>query len=177
MKPTTMAGWGTLLVFAALATACGGSSSDARAQREARSQGRADAGRSAEALAAAAAEADFVAAVSSASIAPPVTLKFRMEKPPRVGEPMQLDLLLQQPPQEISSILVSLQPGDGLSVLSQRSFEFRVPVPGATQHMSVTLRADAQTVLSLSATVLVDSSNTSVAYNFLIPLISVPAGS
>lgn len=173
-----MARWITILAIAALAAACGRGASDARAQHEARAHAKMDPGSSAEALAAAAAEADFVAAVSSASTAPPVSLKFRMQQPPHVGEPLQLDLVLTQPPQqEISAMLVSLQPGDGLSVLSQRSFEFRAPAPGATQRMNVTLRADAQSVLSLSATVLVDSGNTSVAYNFLIPLIAVPAGS
>jgi hypothetical protein len=173
-----MARWGTLLVFAALAAACGGDSKDARAQHEARVNGSANAARSAEAVAAAAAEADFVAAVSSASSAPPVGLKFRMQKPPRVGQPLQLELVLTQPPQqEISSMLVSLQPSDGLTVLSQRSFEFRSPAPGAAQRMNVTLRADKQAVLGLSATVLVDSGNTSVAYNFNIPLIAIPAGS
>ena len=172
-----MARCGAIVAIAALAAACDGGG-EARAQHEARAHGKADAASSAEALAAAAAEADFVAAVSSSSTAPPVTLKFRMQQPPRVGEPVQLDLVLAQPPQqEISAILVSLQPGDGLSLLSARSFEFRVPVPGATQRMKVTLRADAQSVLSLSATVLVDSGNTSVAYNFLIPLIAIPAGS
>ncbi|MGH8253494.1 MAG: hypothetical protein ACRES2_05585 [Steroidobacteraceae bacterium] len=174
----TMARWGTILVLAVLAAACGRDAGDARAQHEARVLGKADAAHSADALAAAAEEADFVAAVSSASTAPPVALKFRMQQPPRVGEPLQLDLELAQPPQqEISLLLVSLQPGDGLSVLSARSFEFRAPLPGATQRMNVTVRADAQAVLSLSATVLVDSGSTSVAYNFLIPLIAVPAGS
>jgi len=164
------------VVFAVLVAACGGSSEDARAHHEARET--ANAARSAEAQAAAAADADFVAAVSSASNAPPVGLKFRMQKPPRVGQPLQLELVLTQPPQqEISSMLVSLQPSDGLTVLSQRSFEFRAPVAGAAQRMSVTLRADVQAVLGLSATVLVDSGNTSVAYNFNIPLIAVPAGS
>ena len=172
-----MARWGTFLVFAALLAACGGSSGDARAQHEARARGPADAARSAEALAAAAADADFVAAVSSASIAPPVGLRFRMQQPPRVGQPLQLELVLTQPPQqEISSMQVSLQPSDGLTVLSQRSFEFRAPTAGAAQRMSVTLRADMPAVLGLSATVLVDSGNTSVAYNFNIPLIAVPAG-
>jgi hypothetical protein len=125
-----------------------------------------------------AADADFVAAVSSASTAPRRwRLKFRMQQPPRVGQPLQLELVLTQPPQqEISSMLVSLQPSDGLTVVSQRSFEFRAPVPGASQRMSVTLRADLPGVLGLSATVLVDSGNTSVAYNFNIPLIAMPAG-
>ena len=101
-----------------------------------------------------------------------------MQQPPRVGQPLQLELVLTQPPQqEITSMQVSLQPSDGLTVVSQRSFEFRAPVPGDSQRMGVTLRADVAAVLGLSATVLVDSGNTSVAYNFNIPLIAVPAGS
>ena len=178
MKPTKMARLGTIPLIAVLAAACGRDAGDARAQHEARAHGKGNSAPSAEALAAAAAEADFVAAVSSAASDPPIRLKFRMQQAPRVGEPLQLDLVLTQPAQqEISSMLVSLQPSDGLSVVSQRSFEFRAPAVGATQRMSVTLRADVPAVLGLSATVLVDSGNTSVAYNFLIPLIAIPAGS
>jgi hypothetical protein len=178
MKPMTMARWGTVLALTALAVGCGRGSDQARAEHESREQARAGAGRSAEALAAAnAAEADFVSAVSSVPATTPVALKFRMQQPPRVGEQLQLELLLSQEPQlEITSMLVSLHPGDGLSVLSARSFEFHAPTPGGTQRMNVTLRADLPGVLSLGATVLVDSGNASVARNFLIPLIAVPAG-
>ena len=129
------------------------------------------------AAAAAAAEADFVSAVSSASSASPVALKFRLQQPPRVGQPLQLELVLsQQPGVDIASMLVSLQPGDGLQLQSDHSYEFRAPGPGATQRMNVTLQADQAGVLSLGATVLVDTANTSVARYFLIPVIAVPAG-
>ncbi len=178
MKPMAMARWGMTLALTVLAAGCGSGADQARARHEAHEQAQAGAGRSAAAVAAAnAAEADFVTAVSSAQTTTPVVLKFRVQQPPHVGEPLQLELMLSQEPQvEISSMLISLQAGDGLSVLSERSFEFRAPKPGATQRMNVMLRADAAGVLSLGATVLIDSDTTSTARYFLIPLIAVPAG-
>ncbi len=165
------------LAVAALACGCGRDADRVRAEHAAHAQARAGADRTAgAAAAAAAAEADFVSAVSSASSAAPVALKFRMQQPPRVGQPLQLELVLsQQPGVDISSMLVSFQPGDGLQLQSGHSFEFRAPTPGATQRMSVTLMADQAGVLSLGATVLVDSANTSVARYFLIPLIAMPS--
>jgi hypothetical protein len=176
MKPTTMARWSMALAVVALAGGCGRDANDVRAEHAAHMQARAGADRTAGAAAvAAAAEADFVSAVSSASSAAPVVLKFRMQKPPRVGQPLQLELVLsQQPGVDITSMLVSLQPGDGLQLQSDHSFEFRAPALGATQHMSVTVLADQAGVLSLGATVLVDSASTSVARYFLIPLIAMP---
>jgi hypothetical protein len=177
MKPTTMARWSMALVVAALAAGCGRDADQVRAEHAAHSKSRASADQAAGA-AAAAAEADFVSAVSSASSASPVALKFRMQEPPRVGQPLQLELVLSQlPGVDISSMLVSFQPGDGLQLQSDHSFEFRAPVAGATQRMSVTLLPNQAGVLSLGATVLVDSANTSVARYFLIPLIAVPPAS
>jgi len=166
-----------VLAVAALACGCGHDADQVRAEHAAHAQARAGADRTADAAAAAAAaEADFVSAVSSASSAAPVALKFRLQKPPRVGQPLQLELVLSaQPGVDITSMLVSLQPGDGLQLQSDHSFEFREPVPGATQRMNVTLMADQAGVLSLGATVLVDSANTSVARYFLIPLIATPS--
>ncbi|MBS0388851.1 MAG: hypothetical protein JSR15_10260 [Proteobacteria bacterium] len=174
-----MARWGAMLAAAVLAAGCGRGADQTRAEHEARLQARAGADRSAGAAAAAsAAEADFVAAVSAAPVSAPVSLKFRMQQPPQVGVPLQLELLLSQEPQlEINSLLVSLVPGDNLSVLSNRSFEYHAPRPGATQRMTATLRADAPGVLSLSVNVLVDSANASVSRYFNIPVIAVPAGS
>jgi hypothetical protein len=172
-----MARWSMTLAVAALACGCGRDADQVRAEHAAHSQARAGADRTAgAAAAAAAAEADFVSAVSSASSPAPVALKFRMQQPPRVGQPVQLELVLSQlPGAEISSMLVSFQPGDGLQLQSEHSFEFRAPAPGATQRMNVTLTADQAGVLSLGAMVLVDSANTSVTRYFLIPLIAVPS--
>ena len=120
-------------------------------------------------------DADLVSAVSSAGSAGPVGLRFRMPEPPRVGQPLQLELVLaQEPALEISHILVSLQAGDGLALESDRSIEFEVPPPGASHHMLVSLRAQQQGLLNLNATVLVDAGNTSLTRSFSIPLIAEP---
>jgi hypothetical protein len=177
MKPPTIARWSMMLAVAALACGCGRDADRMRAEHAAHAQARVGADRTAgAAAAAAAAEADFVSAVSSATSAAPVALKFRMQRPPRVGQPLQLELVLsQQPGLDIDSMLVSFQPGDGLQLQSDHSFEFRAPAAGATQRMSVTLLADQAGLLSLGATVLVDSANASVARYFLIPLIAMPS--
>jgi hypothetical protein len=172
-----MARWSVALAVATLACGCGRNADEIRAEHAAHAQARAGADKTASAAAAAAAaEADFVSAVSSASSPAPVALKFRIRQPPRVGQPLQLELVLsQQPGVDIASMLVSFQAGEGLQLQSEHSFEFRAPAPGDTQRMSVTLLADQAGVLSLGATVLVDSANTSVARYFLIPLIAMPS--
>ncbi len=127
------------------------------------------------AAAAAAAEADLVSAVSQAGSVGPVGLKFRVPEPPRVGQPLRLELVLtQEPGLDISHILVSLQAGDGLALESDRSIEFEAPAVGATQRMVVNLRAQQQGLLDLNATVLIDAGNTSLTRSFSIPLIASP---
>ena len=120
-------------------------------------------------------EADLVSAVSPGSSMGPVGLKFRVPEPPRVGQPLRLELVLtQEPGLDISHMMVSLQAGDGLMVESDRNIEFEVPPPGASHHMVVSLRAQQQGLLSLNATVLVDAGNTSLTRIFSIPLIAEP---
>jgi hypothetical protein len=124
---------------------------------------------------AAAGEADLVSAVSPAGSVGPVGLKFRVPEPPRVNQPLRLELVLtQEPGLDISHILVSLQPGDGLVIESDRSIEFEAPAVGATQRMVVNLRAQQEGLLGLNATVLVDAGNTSLTRSFSIPLIAEP---
>lgn len=120
-------------------------------------------------------EADFVSAVSSAGAVAPVGLKFKLAAPPRVDQSLRIDLeLIQQPGLDIDSLLVSLQAGDGLAIESEHSFEFQSPAPGATQHMSVTVRAQQPGLLSLGATVLIGTANASLTRSFSIPLIATP---
>jgi len=120
-------------------------------------------------------DADLVSAVSSASALAPVSLKFGMAQPPRVGQPQRIELVLvQQPGLDIDNLLVSLQAGDGLALESDHSFEFQSPAAGATQRMSVTVRAGQAGLLNLAATVLVDTANSSVSRTYSIPLIVAP---
>jgi hypothetical protein len=125
--------------------------------------------------AASAAEADFVSAVSAAGSTGPVGLKFRVAEPPRVGQPVRVELVLEQEAGlDISHMLVSFQPGDGLAIESDRSVDFESPAVGATQRMVVNLKAQQEGLLNLNATVLVDAGNSSLTRNFSIPLIATP---
>jgi hypothetical protein len=118
----------------------------------------------------------MVSAVSPVASATPVSLRFRLSDPPQVGRALRLDLvLLQAKGLDIDSLLVSLQPSDGLQIESDRSVEFRAPAVGATQRIVVTLRPQEPGLLSLGATVLVDSGGGSVSRNFSIPLIAAEA--
>jgi hypothetical protein len=120
-------------------------------------------------------DADLVSAVSAAGPVGPVGLKFRVPDPPRVGQPSRLELVLtQESGLDISHMLVSLQPGDGLKLDSERSIAFDAPAPGATQRMVVSFQPEQQGLLNLNATVLVDAGTTSLTRSFSIPLIAGP---
>lgn len=158
-----------------LVSGCGKGADAARLQREARAQARAGALLANERLAAAGAEADdLVAAVSNAATETPVSLRFKLPEQPRVGQPLHLQLALAQAPGvEIDAMHVSFQPRDGLDVKSERTVEFVAPIVGATQQMQVTVLPGQAGVLGLAVTVLVDTSSSSIARSFMIPLIAI----
>ena len=130
---------------------------------------------SAAAAAAASAEAELVSAVGAAGATAPMSLRFRLPEPPRVGQPLHIELVLTQDPGlDIDSLQVFLRPGDGLAVDSDRNFEFQSPAPGATQRMAVTVRAEQPGLLSLGAVVQIGTANASLTRTFSIPLIAAP---
>ena len=130
---------------------------------------------SAAAAAAASAEADLVSAVGATGATAPMSLRFRLPEPPRVGQPLHIELVLvQDPGLDIDSLQVLLRPGDGLAVESDRNFEFQSPAPGATQRMAVTVRAEQPGLLSLVAVVQIGTVNASLTRTFSIPLIAAP---
>lgn len=164
-----------MLGAVALLSGCGGGADAARSQHEAQTAARAGAARLAgDAAAASAADADMVSAVSTVASATPVSLRFRLGDAPQVGQALRLELaLLQTPGLDIDTLLVSLQPSEGLQIESERTVEFHAPAVGATQRIVVTLRPQAQGLLSLGATVLVNTGGGSLTRNFSIPLIAV----
>ena len=118
----------------------------------------------------------MVSAVSSVASNTPVSLKFRLNEPPRVGQALHVELaLLQAPGLEIESLLLSLQPSEGLHLESERNLEFHAPAAGDTHRVVVTLRAQQPGLLNLDATVLVSSRDGSLARSFSIPLIVAAA--
>ncbi|MGA8709055.1 MAG: hypothetical protein WB646_18940 [Steroidobacteraceae bacterium] len=118
-------------------------------------------------------DADMVAAVSAGGSGPPIGVKFRLETRPVVGAPAQLVLaLLPTPGLSISHIHASLQPEDGLQLLSPRTFDIDDPQDGATLAQDVTVVPQREGVLSLSAVVVVDYNAISIARTYVIPLIA-----
>ena len=104
----------------------------------------------------------------------PTRQRFKLAEQPRVGQSLRLQLALAQAPGvEIDTMHVSFQPREGLDVQSARSVEFVGPAVGATQQMQVTVLPGQAGVLGLGVTVLVDSSSSSIARSFMIPLIAI----
>jgi hypothetical protein len=160
-----------MLGTAALLSGCGASTDEARAQHEARTAAHTDA-----ATLLAATDVDMVSAVSAVASTTPVSLKFRLGDPPLVGQALRVELaLVQAPGLDIDSMLVSLQPSDGLQVESGHIVEIQAPAVGTTHHINVTLRPQEQGLLNLGATVLVNAGGVSLTRNFSIPLIAAPA--
>jgi hypothetical protein len=121
-------------------------------------------------------DADMVAAVSASGSGPPIGVKFRLATRPVVGAPAQLVLaLMPTPGLEISHIHASLQTDDGLQLQTPRSFEIDDPQDGAILAQDVTVVPQREGVLSISATIVVDYENTSIARTFIIPLIAAAA--
>ena len=116
---------------------------------------------------------DMVAAVSPGGSDPPIGMKFRLDTRPVVGMPAQLVLaLIPTPGVEISHIHGSLQVAEGLQLQSPRSFDINAPQGSAPLEQDVTVVPQRNGVLSLSATLVVDYDNGSVARTYVIPLIA-----
>ena len=159
-----------MLGTAALVSGCGASKDEARARHEARGSANTTT------APAAATDVDMVSAVSAVASTTPVSLKFRLSDPPLIGQTLRVELaLVQAPGLDIESMLVSLQPSDGLQVESGHIVEIQAPAVGATHHINVTLRPQESGLLNLGATVLVNAGGVSLSRNFSIPLIAAPA--
>jgi hypothetical protein len=116
---------------------------------------------------------DLVSAVSPGGSGPPIGLKFRLDTRPVVGMPAQLVLaLIPTPGVEITHIHGSLQVADGLQLQSAHSFDIEAPQPGAPLRQDVTVVPQRNGVLSISATLVIDYNDGSVARTYSIPLIA-----
>jgi hypothetical protein len=163
------------LLLAATLPGCGHSSDQARAARAKHLQ---------ELKAAAAAQgnahgedADMVNAASPGGPGPPISLSFRLEGRPLVGEPLVIHVAMLPDTQDaIRHLYGSFTPGEGLALQSQHSFELRDLADGVPLHQQITVIPQQAGILSLSATLIVDFDTGSVSRTFGIPLIAtVPA--
>jgi hypothetical protein len=119
-------------------------------------------------------DADMVAAVSQSGADTTIGVKFRLATRPVVGTPLQIVLaLVPGADAGITHIHGSLQPGEGLQLQSQRTFDITSPQDGVTLTQEVTVLPQQDGVLSLSATLLIDFDNGSLARTYSIPLIAM----
>jgi hypothetical protein len=100
-------------------------------------------------------------------------LKFRLDARPVVGTPLQIErALVPSANSGITHIHGSLQAGEGLQLQSQRTFDINSPQDGVTLRQEVTVVPQQDGVLSLSATLLIDFDNGTLARTYSIPLIA-----
>ncbi|MFI4914266.1 MAG: hypothetical protein ACHQAR_03665 [Steroidobacterales bacterium] len=121
-------------------------------------------------------DADMVSAVSAANSTTPVSVKFRLEGRPQVGQPLMIELVvIPAAGAEIEHIHASFQAGEGLQLQSDRNFDAERPSAGVPLSQVLTVLPQQAGVLSLTATILVDSSSGSLARTYAIPLIALAA--
>lgn len=177
---------GLLLALVALAlglasglAACGNSSVQApgaaRAGRPATpARSRTGAARPTAAARAPAPDANMVSAVLAGDVVSPVVLKFRLDQPPRAGQPLHVALaLVTARDVQIDHIRASFD-GEGLQVQSGGSFDNHNPGAGAVLQHEVVVLPQQPGILDLQATLVLDSTSGSMTRRYAIPMIVSP---
>ncbi len=158
----------TVLALTLAMTGCGGSEPDAAAGTPTPKSATAS-----KATTPAAGDADMIAAFSATRGQPGlVDLKFKLDKRPAVGEPVDIELAL-IPSVELERLFARFQGSDGLQIVSGAETEhFERPAKGAAVGHKLTVTAKTDGIFYITAVVLADSENESVARTFAIPLIA-----
>jgi hypothetical protein len=118
---------------------------------------------------------DMINAVSAANSTTPISVKFRIDGKPQVGQPLSVVLaLIPADGVEIDHIHASFQAGEGMQLQSDRSFDVEQPTSGVPLEHALTLLPQRAGVFLLTATVEVDSDSGSIARTYSIPVISAP---
>jgi hypothetical protein len=116
---------------------------------------------------------DMVAAVSSAHSNTPISMRFALSARPVIGTPLTVRLaLVTATDVAISHIRASFQPGDGLQLQAERNLDISDPGAGAVIEQELSVVPQQAGVLSLNATVVVDTDGGSLARSYSIPLIA-----
>src|SRR4051812_22947030 len=118
-------------------------------------------------------DADMVSAFSATRGQPGlVDLKFKIEKRPAVGEPVEIQVAF-IPTVELERLFARFQVAEGLQIVSGAESEhFEHPARGAPVSHKITVTARTDGIFYVTAIVLADSDKESVARTFAIPLIA-----
>ena len=150
--------------------ACGRGAHQAGAAGQSQQQNR-DAG--APSKSSALVDPDMVAAVSTAHSTTPIGMRFALSARPVIGTPLTVRLaLVTATGVAISHIRASFQPGDGLQLQGAHDLDVSDPGAGAVIEQELSVVPQQAGVLSLNATVVVDTDGGSIARSYSIPLIA-----
>jgi hypothetical protein len=117
--------------------------------------------------------ADMVAAVDPAGTSPSLSVKFRIEARPVVGMPVKIMVaVIPAANAQIDHIHGSFLPGSGLLLQSDRNFDIATVQSGSAAFREVTVVPQQTGVLSLSATLLMNTDKSSQTRTYAIPLIA-----
>lgn len=166
--------WGSrplaAIATAVMLVACGRGTHQAGAAGQSQQQNRDNAaGRKSGATV----DPDMVAAVSSAHSTTPISMRFVLSARPVIGTPLTVTVaLVTATDVAISHIRASFQPGDGLQLQAERNLDISDPGAGAVIEQELSVVPQQAGVLSLNATVIVDTDGGSLARSYAIPLIA-----
>jgi hypothetical protein len=158
----------------ALLSACGQSTSIDPGAAHAAHQSRAKASAQGVPDAGASIDPDMVSAVNlTGSSTNLFSMKFKIESRPQVTAPLQVRVLMIPAfDAEITHMQVLFQPSEGLQLQSGRSVDLTDLSGGKPVEQQVTVVPQQSGVLSLNATVLVDTASESISRTYAIPLIA-----
>jgi hypothetical protein len=101
------------------------------------------------------------------------TVKFKLQSNPVLVAPVQVSIvMIPAPDVSITHMHVLFQPSEGLQLQSGRSVDLTEFTSGQPIEQQVTVVPQQTGVLSLSATVLVDTATESISRTYAIPLIA-----
>jgi hypothetical protein len=155
----------TATVFACLLAlaGCGDSQPDATASKAAKSS---------TARKTAPGDSDMVAAFSATRQPGLVDLRFKLDKRPAVGAPVDIELAM-VPTVELERLFARFQASEGLQIVSGAESEhFERPTKGSSVSHKLTVTAKTDGIFYITAIVLADSESESVARTFSIPVIA-----
>jgi hypothetical protein len=177
MKPLTSCGFAetTLCAGLLMLVACTQSADDVKAARAANATGEAIAQATAAKTVTVNSDADMVAAVTDGVSDTPVSVAYRLTARPQLKQPTLLEVAITPDKSvKVLSMHVSIRGGDGLELKSEPRLEIADAGASDVFRESVTVVPQQQGVLQLHLTVLADSSSSSLARSYSIPLLVTP---
>jgi hypothetical protein len=155
--------------------ACTQSADDVKATRAANTTGAAVTRAAAAKALPVNSDADMVAAVTDGVSDTPVSVAYRLTARPQLKQPTLLEVAITPDKSvKVLSMHVSIRGGDGLEVKSEPRLEITDAGASDVFRESITVVPQQQGVLQLHLTVLADSSTSSLARSYSIPLLVTP---